>query len=109
MTMERIGQFLLWPLQLLVWHPERIAGIAGSLFVLGIGVTCLRRRVAWPLVVVSLVWFLFSGWEWYCKTHDYNIRVDLMLIWPVLLPLTAWGLIAGVMGSTRGKLPGDGG
>jgi uncharacterized membrane protein YphA (DoxX/SURF4 family) len=108
MTIERTGQFLLWPLQQLVWHPERIAVVAGLLLVLGVGVTIARGRVAWPLVVVSLAWFVFSGWEWYCKVREYNIRVDLMLIWPVLLPLTAWGLIAGVMKSRRGKLPGDG-
>jgi hypothetical protein len=105
--MERIGQFLIWPLQWLVWHPERIAVVAGSLLLVGVGVTIARRRVAWPLVVVSLAWFVFSGWEWYCRVREYNIRVDLMLVWPVLLPLTAWGLIAGVMRSKRGLQPGD--
>ena len=107
MSMERIGQSLIWPLQQLVWHPERIAMLAGLLLVLGVGMTFARRRVAWPLVVVSLVWFAFSGWEWYCKLREYNIRVDLMLVWPVLLPLTAWGLIAGVKSSKRGTEPAE--
>lgn len=109
MTMDSIVQFLLWPLQQLVWHPERIAVVAGLLLVVGVCATYARGRVAWPLVVVSLVWFVFSGWEWYCMVREYNIRVDLMLIWPVLVPLTAWGLIAGVMKSKRGEMLGDDG
>ena len=109
MTMDRIGQFLIWPLQCLVWHPERIAMVAGLSLLVGVGVTIARRRVAWPLVVVSLAWFVFSGWEWYCRVREYNIRVDLMLVWPVLLPLTAWGVIAGVMRSKRGRRPVDDG
>jgi hypothetical protein len=109
MIMEPIVQLFLWPLQQLVWHPERIAVVAGVLMLMAVCVSYARGHVAWPLVAVSVVWFVFAGWEWYCKLRDYNIRVDLLLIWPVLVPLTAWGLIAGAMKSKRGELTGDGG
>ena len=61
MTMERIGRYLFVAPQCLVWHPERIAVVAGLLLVVGVGVTYARGRVAWPLVVVSLAWFVFSA------------------------------------------------
>ena len=41
-----------------------------------------------------------------CKVRVFNIRVDLLLVWPVLLPLTAWGVIAGVMSLKRGRAAG---
>ena len=50
---------------------------------------------ALALLVVALGWALYAGWEWLVmvKTPEANIRVDLMVIWPLLLVLTLWGLI----------------
>jgi hypothetical protein len=40
-----------------------------------------------PLLSVALAWALYAAWEWLVKvrTPEANIRVDLLLIWPVLL------------------------
>jgi hypothetical protein len=36
---------------------------------------------------VAVAWALYAAWEWLVKvrTPEANIRVDLLLIWPVLL------------------------
>jgi hypothetical protein len=40
-----------------------------------------------PLLFVAVAWALYAAWEWLVKvrTPEANIRVDLLLIWPVLL------------------------
>ena len=46
------------------------------------------------LLVATVVWVLYAAWEWLVmtRTPEANIRVDLMLIWPVLLGLSAWAI-----------------
>jgi hypothetical protein len=47
------------------------------------------------LLVAVVGWLLYAAWEWLVmtRTPEANIRVDLLLIWPVLLVLSVWGLI----------------
>jgi hypothetical protein len=42
-----------------------------------------------------MAWLLFAGWEWLVMlvSPEANIRVDLLLIWPILLGLTAVSLV----------------
>ena len=56
--------------------------------VLGIG-----RHPRW-LLIASIAWGLSAGWEWLVqiKTPEANIRVDLLVIWPVLAIVSAWAL-----------------
>lgn len=63
-------------------------GLAGRAGVLGAG------RGARPMLIAAVGWLLYAGWEWLVqvRTPDANIRVDLMLIWPVLVVLSLWGL-----------------
>ena len=37
----------------------------------------------------------FAAWEWLVttRTPEANIRVDLLLAWPLLLVVTAWSLL----------------
>ena len=46
------------------------------------------------LCIASTVWGLYAAWEWLVqiKTPETNIRVDLLVIWPVLAILSAWTL-----------------
>ena len=39
-------------------------------------------------------WALYAAWEWLVqvRTPEANIRVDLLVIWPALALLSAWGL-----------------
>ena len=44
------------------------------------------------LLVPTVGWLLYAAWEWFVavKSPEANIRVDLLLIWPVLLILSIW-------------------
>ena len=46
------------------------------------------------LLVAAIAWALYSAWEWLVlvRTPEANIRVDLLVIWPVLALLSAWAL-----------------
>lgn len=47
-----------------------------------------------PLLIASIAWVLYAAWEWLVqiKTPEANIRFDLLVIWPVLAIISAWGL-----------------
>lgn len=47
------------------------------------------------LLVPAVGWGLYALWEWtvMVRTPEANIRVDLMIIWPVLLILSAWAVV----------------
>ena len=51
------------------------------------------RHPRW-LLVAAIAWALYAAWEWLVlvRTPEANIRVDLMVIWPVLALLSAWAL-----------------
>lgn len=44
------------------------------------------------LLVVATAWAVYAGWEWLVllRTPEANIRVDLMVIWPVVLIISTW-------------------
>ncbi|MBW2435390.1 MAG: hypothetical protein JRF36_17415 [Deltaproteobacteria bacterium] len=44
------------------------------------------------LLVVAATWALYAAWEWLVqiKTPEANIRVDLMVIWPIVLSISVW-------------------
>ena len=52
-------------------------------------------RQAAALLVPTIGWVLYAVCEWLVmtKTPEANIRVDLMVIWPVLLGLSIWFVI----------------
>ena len=51
-----------------------------------------ENRQPSALLVPAIGWAVYAAWEalvlW--RTPEANIRFDLMLIWPVLLILSAW-------------------
>jgi len=48
-----------------------------------------------PLLVAATLWGLYAAWEWLVLiyTPEADIRVDLLLIWPVITAASAWALI----------------
>jgi hypothetical protein len=46
------------------------------------------------LLIASTAWGLYAAWEWLVqiKTPEANIRIDLLVMWPVLAFLSAWAL-----------------
>jgi hypothetical protein len=90
---------------LFVGKPFNIAAVA-VLFLAG-GLV-LRFAVAGPrrhpaaLLVAAAAWTLYALWEWLvqARTPEANIRVDLLLIWPVLAILSAWMVLRALRGAT---------
>lgn len=82
---------------LFIAKPLRAAVVAAVFLALYL----LRRFMAsgtghaspWPLVAAN-AWAAYAAWEWaiLLKTPDANIRVDLLVIYPVLAVLSAWAL-----------------
>jgi hypothetical protein len=80
---------------LFVGKPLTIAAVAGLFFA---GYLALRRaapgRVHQPrwLLLAAAAWGLYAAWEWLVltRTPDATIRVDLLVIWPLLAVLSAW-------------------
>jgi len=48
-----------------------------------------------PVLVAAIAWGLYASWEWLVqlRTPEANIRVDLLVIWPLLGILSVWSLI----------------
>ncbi|WP_223471189.1 hypothetical protein [Massilia soli] len=52
----------------------------------------VSRRSHMPLLA-ALAWASYAVWEWVIllRTPEANIRVDLLLIYPLLAVLSLWG------------------
>lgn len=76
-----------------IQYPWLAAVVGGLLLVLG------RRQARGTPVVAGVVWLLYAVYEtgmkqrWWC-TGECNIRVDLLLVYPVLLVLTVVAVVA---------------
>ena len=59
--------------------------------------TVPKSNVLW---VPTVAWLAYAGWEWLVlvQTPEANIRVDLLLIWPVIGLATLWALVRAAKG-----------
>lgn len=80
------------PLQLFNWRPDRIAVVGIAILVFVAWLYYVRRQVAWSAVLIAQLWFAFAAWESHAKAAKWNIRVDLIIVWPVLLAATICGI-----------------
>lgn len=97
--------------RVLVAHPLHIFAVALLHFGLwaGIGMTAMRGsptgNVMW---VPALLWLAYACWEWLVlvKSPEADIRVDLLLIWPLVGLATLWGWLRTLWGwhaATKGR------
>jgi hypothetical protein len=56
-----------------------------------------RANVFW---VPALLWLAYAAWEWLVlvRSPEANIRVDLLLIWPILALATIWAIVRLLLG-----------
>jgi hypothetical protein len=87
----------------LVQQPAHVLVVAAALLALwALGRAPVLRmqpgtNILW---LPALLWLAYAAWEWLVlvKTPEANIRVDLLLIWPVLGIVTLWGVVRAVRG-----------
>jgi hypothetical protein len=87
----------------LVQQPLHIALVAAAHLALWIlcRSTVLRTvpksNVLW---LPAILWLAYALWEWLVlvKTPEANIRVDLLLIWPVIGLATLWAWVRAARG-----------
>jgi len=89
------------PFEPFILHPERIAVVA-VLFLAGYALLRSTGRFrAWPLLVASGAWALWAPYEAFATAMGYNIRVELLVLCPVLAVVTIWALIVGCLAPVR--------
>lgn len=80
-----------------VGNPLHILGVAAT-FLLGylaLEIAGHRtRRHRRPSLIACIAWGLYAAWEWLVlsKTPEANIRVDLLVIWPVMAVFSLWAI-----------------
>ncbi|MCK5825800.1 MAG: hypothetical protein KAG93_02100 [Desulfuromusa sp.] len=84
--------------QLFVGNPQNILVISGLFFVGYFGqkltkTTAIKRPRL--LLVTAIIWMLYAGWEELIRVNspETNIRVDLLILWPLLIILSVWALL----------------
>ncbi len=95
--MDTVIQILFGPIQPFVWHPGRAYFVAASFAVL-LAVSLLagggfKARVHGMILTACILWVLFGLNEHQARAKGWNIRVDLLLFWPILLVVSvasAW-------------------
>jgi hypothetical protein len=91
-----LSNLLFAPIVLFVVHPERIAAIATLFIVMLLVLRYGRGYWSCSLLWTAGFWAAFALWEWLLLKQEVNIRVDLFLIYPLLVGITIWGLWAGL-------------
>jgi hypothetical protein len=78
-------------------RPLNILAVAAVLLGSQLALQAAGRQSRALLVGVG-AWALYAAWEWFVQTRtpEANIRVDLLLIWPILVIVTVVALIRAV-------------
>jgi hypothetical protein len=93
---------------LFVTRPVNISIVAlafslGYLVLRFSGLGASRRPHA--VLVAAIAWWLYAAWEWLVmlRTPEADIRVDLLLIWPVFAIASAWALVGALWPRRSGR------
>ena len=85
-----------YPMGWFVWKPGRVFAVSFVFFLCYLVVCLFKRKLSavlsWPLLITAITWGLYAILEWSCTIKKCNIRVDLFLIYPVLIVVSILGL-----------------
>lgn len=86
-----------WLASIVVGRPLNIAVIAAVFLAGYVGLRASAAGAARHprmLLWAALGWLVYAAWEWLvqARTPEANIRVDLLVIWPVLAILSLWAV-----------------
>ena len=81
-----------------VEKPQNILMVAAAFFLVYLVFKFLVNSASIhsrPFLVVTIGWGIYAAWEWLVinQTPEANIRVDLLVIWPLLAILMLWQFI----------------
>jgi hypothetical protein len=83
-----------------VQHPERSWMMAALFAMLLIGAVARERRLLvgrqLTMLLAAIAWGIFGLLESWAVANGYNIRVDMLVSWPIVLLLSGVGLWAGL-------------
>lgn len=77
------------------WNPIFALGVGvglGILALFGFRTRPDRKIANGALLLPALAWMLYSCWEYHCQREGYNIRIDLLVIYPFLAIITLLGV-----------------
>jgi len=113
--MNAVLRILFAPFEPFVNHPER-ASLVAALFGILFAVSLARSRAFHarhhlaPLVA-AFAWLLVGLNEQRAMANGWNIRVDLLVSWPIVLAISIWAAWTGLRGragrTAEGKEHGD--
>ena len=109
--MAIVLKILFGPMQPLIGHPERAYVIAAAFAILAaVAIFAdggFRPRIHVFGLGTVLLWVLFGLHEHQARQQGWNIRVDLLLFWPVLLVMSL-GSVRRTVRSLLKRKPADG-
>jgi hypothetical protein len=86
---------------LFVGKPLHILAVAAAFVAAHIWLRMASKSAGRPhrlMRAAAAAWGLYAAWEWLvqARTPEANIRVDLLVIWPVLALLSAWAIVRAI-------------
>ena len=87
-----------------VERPERAFIVALAFGFCFLAAALSRAKPAWPLALPAAAWLAYGTWEQHLRGKGHNIRVDLLLIYPVLGAITLAGLVLHPMLNQRTRI-----
>lgn len=105
--MDTVFQIFFAPIQPFVWNPGRAYFMAASFAVL-LAVSLLagggfKARVRGMILTACILWGLFGFNEHQARAKGWDIRVDLLLFWPILSVVSVASAWRGVRGMLTGE------
>ena len=89
-----------------VWEPwlAVVVGILiGAIAYLTTKGSTKKTKMMRSLYLPAVLWLIYAAWEFYAKMQGANIRIDLLVIYPLLVTVTTIGFILWFIGMRRSK------
>ena len=89
-----------------VWNPWLAAGIGlliGAIAYLTTKNYTENTIMVRSLYIPALLWLIYAAWEYYARIQGANIRIDLLVIYPLLVTVTIAGFVLWFIGIRRYK------
>lgn len=62
-----------------------------------------KTKMMRSLYLPAVLWLIYAAWEFYARMQGANIRIDLLVIYPLLVTVTTIGFVLWFIGMRRGK------